>query len=320
MEKPLISIVVPVYNMAQFLPRCLQSIVAQTYVNTQIIVVDDGSTDSTAQVARQWAQKEPRLQLVQIAHGGLAAARNAGLDAMRGQCVAFIDSDDWITPDFIDTLWQALTRHRADIAECAWNEVQAGSQHKALSRGSGRVQEFSGREALLDSFYQHTLCPSMCRRLFAASVFSHFRLATGRLFEDLEAEYAILSRTRRLVYVDRRMYCYIHHPSSLLGDFTPARLDVLNIMDELEQTVAATGDAALLKAVRSRSLSASLNMLRHMPPGNPSYDDARLRCWHNVRRLRGGCLTDRHVRCINKIACLLSLLGPGCLQRAINGR
>ena len=115
-NQPLISVIIPVYNVAAFLPRCLDSVCNQTYQNLEIILVNDGSTDNSPEICQQYAQKDTRVTVISQKNGGLSAARNTGMDHMHGKFFTFIDSDDWITPDYCQTLLDLINQSGADVA------------------------------------------------------------------------------------------------------------------------------------------------------------------------------------------------------------
>lgn len=115
---PLISIIVPVYNTAAYLRRCLDSILSQTYGHWEAILVDDGSTDGSGAICEEYASRDSRFQVTHRPNSGVAATRNAGLDAATGEYIGFVDSDDWIEPDMFRSMVMAILSRRADIATC----------------------------------------------------------------------------------------------------------------------------------------------------------------------------------------------------------
>ena len=104
MSNPLISIIVPVYNVEEFLPKCIDSILAQTYENLEIILVEDGTKDNSGQICDAYAEKDSRIKVIHKENGGLSSARNAGMDVARGEYFGFVDSDDWIEPETYESL------------------------------------------------------------------------------------------------------------------------------------------------------------------------------------------------------------------------
>ena len=111
-----ITVIVPVYNVENYLEKCLDSLINQTYKNIEIIVINDGSTDNQGEICQEYAQKDNRIVYIEKENGGLSDARNVGLDKMTGSYVTFIDSDDWIEQDYIETLYKKIVEYQADIA------------------------------------------------------------------------------------------------------------------------------------------------------------------------------------------------------------
>ena len=114
----LISVIIPIYKVEEYLAECIASVVCQTYTNTEIILVDDGSPDNCPQMCDEWACKDSRIKVIHKANGGISDARNAGIDAATGEYIAFVDSDDYIKPDMLKKLHSAICKENADIAAC----------------------------------------------------------------------------------------------------------------------------------------------------------------------------------------------------------
>lgn len=117
-QAPLISLLVPIYNVASYVDRCVGSLVNQTYSNLEILLVDDGSTDGSGALCDEWVKKDSRIHVVHKENGGLSDARNAGIKRAAGAYLAFIDGDDYIAPEYCEKLYQALAAHDADISLC----------------------------------------------------------------------------------------------------------------------------------------------------------------------------------------------------------
>ena len=321
-ENPLVTVVMPVFNVAPYFERCISSVVGQTYHNLQIVVVDDGSDDGSSDLCDQWASRDSRIEVTHLPKNmGQAHAHNIALRAARGQLFAFVDSDDYVVPHFIATLLQVMRDTDADIAECAWKETHTSQFTPPATPQSGKpssVKVFSADEAIVDSFYQRTLTSSLCRRLYRAHVLSGYEFHEGKIFEDLAAEYPTLSACRRVAYVDETLYYYLHHFTSTMGAFTVKRTVVIDVLEQLEQDVAAHHPAHL-GAVRSRLLSAYFNILM-LCPGGGEYDAIVDRCWRGIRRLRWGCLGDPNVRFKNKAAILASVLGNRFVRLISTGK
>ena len=125
-----ISVVVPVYNVEDYLDRCVKSIISQTYENLEVILVDDGSADGSPVMCDSWAQKDPRIKVIHKPNGGVSSARNAALDAATGDFIGFVDSDDWIENDFYELLMKSLAENGSDIAFCGYYVVERSGEKK----------------------------------------------------------------------------------------------------------------------------------------------------------------------------------------------
>ncbi|MBQ7691519.1 MAG: glycosyltransferase family 2 protein [Muribaculaceae bacterium] len=307
-----VSVIIPVYNVERYLPRCLESVIGQTYRELEIIVVDDGSTDGSGALCDQWAARDPRIRVIHKPNGGLSSARNAALDAMTGSCVFMLDSDDWLPADAIESLYLLLVRERADVAVGSWREVREDSSMPTATSTRSTVRRYTRDEALSAIFYQHRLTHSPCARLHRATLFDGLRYPVGMLYEDLAVAYPLYSRVATVVQSSRVCYNYLQRATSILGTFKRERTHVLDILEALERQVACD-EPALLPAVRSRRLSACFNILLLCPAGD-EWSDVRQRCWRGITELRGGCLRDRHVRFKNRLGILASLLGQRTLM------
>ena len=146
-ESPLISIIIPVYNVAPFLSQCIQSVLDQTYTHLEVIIVDDGSTDESPAICDKFAKLDTRIKVIHKKNGGLSDARNAGLDIASGDFIGFVDSDDWIENDMYETLYNLLNKYQADISACA-HYIEYGTKTKAVFE-SKEIITFNHKDAMM---------------------------------------------------------------------------------------------------------------------------------------------------------------------------
>ena len=317
-SEPLISVIVPVYNVEGFLDQCLESIVSQSYRHLEILVVDDGSTDSSGAICDRWAERDERIRVIHQPNGGLSAARNTALDVMSGEWVIMVDSDDLLHPSAASVLLDAIVGDKADIVvgdyvivngneEPQWPSINEKIDHRI----------FSQQEALLAIFYQQGLTHSAWARIYRASLFDGIRYPVGLLYEDLAIIYPLLKKCDKVVKIDNCVYGYRQRESSILGNFSPRRADVLDICEDLEN-LTQSEDKQYVKAVRSRLLSAYFNILL-LSDHDKNCDHKQLqdRCWAGIKRLRFGCLLDNNVRQKNKFGIIASFLGRNILCSVI---
>ncbi len=310
---PLISIVVPVYNVEKYVGACIDSILNQTYKNVEIILVDDGSTDSSGKICDDYALRYSNIKVVHQQNGGLSAARNSGIDIMVGEYVSFVDSDDLICEEYIITLYNLLVNTSADISTSSLRSfVDDENIPKKKSLSPIKIFE-DGNEAVKSMLYQQrNIDNSACGKLFKTRLFENYRFPLGLLYEDLATIPYVILNAKRVVVASTPMYFYRKRSTSILGHFSLRRYDVLDVVDDLvkymEQQYPSIVDAA-----RSRKFSANMNIL-YLMRGNGIRDEKIIaRCWENIKQLRIKMILNPHVRIKNKMGALLSFVGLNLL-------
>lgn len=211
-EQPLISVIVPVYNVEKYLKKCVDSITSQTYKNLEILLVDDGSTDSSGQICNEFEKNDARIKVIHKKNGGLSDARNAGLDRAKGQYYAFIDSDDYIQDNTIEIMLNAIKKNKSEIAVCNMirfleegETVQfyCPTNHEVLYQGNQRYKTLNQ--------------PSVCNKLFEAKLFEGIRFPKGKYYEDTFVYHEVLYRANSIVLTGTDSYWYLSREDSILG-------------------------------------------------------------------------------------------------------
>lgn len=205
----LISVIVAAYNIEEYLPRCLDSILAQTYRPIQIIVVDDGATDTTPEICDKYAAEHAEIQVIHRKNGGLSAARNAGLEAAEGAYIGYVDGDDWIEPDMYERMLAACEEQGAELCICAYRQVGEGAQPGEFS---GKQYILSREEALktyiCDDKPYH-IYNSVWSKLFRRDIVEDLKFPEGKKSEDiLYTTHALLS-SKVCVFLDSPYYNYV---------------------------------------------------------------------------------------------------------------
>lgn len=223
----LISVIVPIYKVEPYLDRCIRSIVEQTYKNLEIILVDDGSPDNCPAMCDAWTAKDSRIKVVHKENGGLSDARNAGLAVATGEYISFIDSDDYIAPEFVAELYEAMAQTEADIAECATAYVDETG--KVLrQRDTAPVTQMDKLEALRRLVLEDGIYQTVWNKLYRRTVIEGILFEKGKHHEDDFWTYQIFDRIEKLAVVDRPMYYYLQRSGSIIGaGYTIKRLDGL---------------------------------------------------------------------------------------------
>ena len=212
MTDELISVIVPVYNVERYLEKCIESICGQTFLGLEIILVDDGSTDRSGAICDEWVQRDPRMRVIHKANGGLSDARNAGIEIASGGWYMFVDSDDSITSDTIERLYEAAMAHNCEMAVC--NIVRIYDD--------GGTEPFYNpvdKQTVLDGLqrFETLKQPSACNKLFRADLFRDVRFPKGKFYEDTFVYHILAHRANRIVLTGHDGYYYLSRRESILG-------------------------------------------------------------------------------------------------------
>lgn len=223
----LISVIVPIYKVEQYLNKCVQSIVDQTYENLEIILVDDGSPDNCGVMCDSWAGKDSRIKVIHKENGGLSDARNAGLAVATGELIAFVDSDDWIEPDFIQEMYTAMESSGADIAACGVDYVDE-SGGILRQRTVAPLAEMERMEALRRLVLEDGVYQTVWNKLYRREVLDGILFEKGKYHEDDFWTYQVFDRIEKLAIADKPLYNYLQRGSSIIGvGYNIKRLDGL---------------------------------------------------------------------------------------------
>lgn len=223
----LVSVIVPIYKVENYLDKCIESIVNQTYQNIEIILVDDGSPDKCPEICDKWAQKDSRIKVVHKPNGGLSDARNAGMKTILGEYVAFIDSDDYISDCFIEKLYCTMIQEDSDIVECDVVRFKENENPK-VSSSDVVVESFNTEKGLAllisdNKFHQH-----VWNKLYRSSVVSSVHFEKGKLNEDEFWTYQVFGNAKKVTKINVPMYYYLQRGGSIMGkSYNIKRLDAL---------------------------------------------------------------------------------------------
>ena len=315
----MVSVIIPAYNAADYLRECIDSALAQTCRDIEVIVVDDGSTDSTPEIIAGYAARDPRIRPLRQSNQGLSSARNAAIAVAKGEWISFLDSDDAMSPDCIATMLRAAEQTGCRMVHAAWVR---GSDPSVL-HGDGQraavavVRVMDAVGFIEDVLYQTSgLVPVAWAKLYRRELFDDIRFRHGITYEDLDMFYELAFAAGRIAVTDTPVYYYRDNPASITNTFTPSRFDVLDVTRRLEAYMSAHCPA-LLPAARDRRLSANFNIYGLLATYDKEsrYASVAKECMDVVRSHRRGSLLNPRVRLKNKLAILLSMLGEGVLRR-----
>lgn len=224
-DQPLISVIVPVYKVEQYLDRCIESIVNQTYRNLEIILVDDGSPDNCPAMCDAWAKKDSRIRVIHKANGGLSDARNAGMAIATGELIGFVDSDDWIAPEMYQLLYENMRQNDSDISACGVQMVwEDGTEPKVLTKSGSCV--LNAEDAMRASIEESWLKQPVWYKLYKTEQIKDIPFAVGKYHEDVFWSYQAVGRAARVSVFDTPCYFYWQRSGSIMGEgYSIKRLD-----------------------------------------------------------------------------------------------
>lgn len=298
----MLSFIVPVYNAQDYLRQCLDSILAQSYADIEIVLIDDGSTDRSPSICREYAAKDSRISVIRQRNAGPSVARNTGLDAAHGEYLAFVDADDMLHPLFAETLMDIIGD--GDIAccmflrarECAWPKHQ---NHKVL--------RLDPQKAIEIGLYQHLMINSACCKIYHRSIFENLRFTPGILYEDLDIFYRAFEMASTKIAISmQKLYFYRDNQSSIINTFTPQRLLVLAVTNRMDRYFQ--DEPRLLKAARDRKFAAHFNMFA-ITRGREEYALAHSQCWNLIKQYRFEVLFNPKTRLKNRLGAAISCAG-----------
>lgn len=223
-----ISIIVPIYNVEQYLDKCIKSLVNQTYKNLEIILVDDGTKDKSGEIADLWSIKDDRIKVIHKANGGLSDARNAGMKIATGDYIAFVDSDDWISYKMYEILMNNLEKYDADISICAIKKVYEEDVVNKKQIKNKDIYIFTAEEALENLIDEGILKQTVWNKLYKRKVVDDIYFEFGKIHEDEFWTYQIFGKCEKIVYTDEQLYYYLQRSGSIMDKpFSMSRLDAL---------------------------------------------------------------------------------------------
>lgn len=311
----MISVIVPVYNAEDYLEEAILSVFSQTYKDWELILVDDGSTDSSPALCDKAVKQSSKVKVTHKPNGGLSSARNAGMEIATGEYFLFLDADDILPANTLQLLKAVAQGYEADIV-CGdmmrfCGKTPTTHDIHPSDKNSYYIKTFSPEEAISDILYQKTIENSVSAKLYKRYLWEETRFRENTWYEDLDVFYRVFEKASKIVWIDVPVYFYRQHPGSYLHNFNLRRSDVLKVTERL---IIYIGEyhAKLLPAARSRQLSANFNILgliaangmTNTSESAPIADE----CWLKIKELRGESLRNPNVRLKNKIGIIVSYL------------
>lgn len=304
---PLISVVIPVYNVKAYIRKCVESVNNQTYRNLEIILVDDGSTDGSNKICDDLALEDDRVLVIHKKNGGLSDARNVGINKAKGKYITFIDSDDYVSNDYIEYLYNLLSNTNSDISICNPIYIYENKEKdiKDSIQNETIVKKMNSIEALEMMLYQNYYDTSAWGKLYKIELFQDIRYPVGMLFEDMGTTYKLFLKSTNIVFGNAEKYYYLQRVNSISNNiFNYKKMDYLKFAEEIYNYVEKE-IPKIKNCASARVISVACNILLQLPEED-KYRLVKKKLYCKIVEKRKGLIFDKNVRKKNKVIILLS--------------
>lgn len=261
--KEKIAVIIPVYNVEEYIEKCINSVKNQTYTNFEAIIVNDGTKDASIEVAKKIVAGDERFIFLTKENGGLSSARNYGVKHASADYITFIDSDDYITEDYLEYLYSLIEKYGTKLSICSlYNTFQKSG--KTLALGNGEEGVMTSKTAIERMCYHDMVDTCAVAKIYHKSLFDNIEFPEGKLFEDIATLYKVFLEAGDIAYGFKEKYYYaIRENSIVTASFNSRKLDLLDMTDNLAKDVLSVY-RDLEPAVRRRQLYARFSTLNQM--------------------------------------------------------
>ncbi|OTN87983.1 hypothetical protein A5819_000433 [Enterococcus sp. 7E2_DIV0204] len=291
----IVSVVIPIYNVEDYLEECIDSVLNQTYTELEIILVDDGSKDNSLEICKKKEQEDSRIIVISKENGGLSSARNAGIDRAKGEYICFIDSDDWIEADYVELLMEGIVDYNADISVIHMTKVSDFSKIKFQTQNSETWTQFTKESAMKELFTNNFIGYSANNKLYKTSLFKTIRYPYGLLMEDKATTYRLIDESTKIVVNPSTKYHYFLRDNSILrSKFNVKSFDSFQIHEEILLFIDSNYPGLSTK-VRTRYVYESIRMMMRMIESNHDNEKDFDKCIEIIVKYKKDVLTDKEL-------------------------
>lgn len=264
---PLISLIIPCYNAERSLEKCLNSVVQQSYKNLEIIIVDDGSADGTSTIYKKFESRDERIKIIKQENSGVSKARNRGVKSAAGEYICFVDSDDWVEPDYCSELYNSLIKENADIAivEASYEDADGNIVY---IKPTSEEKIIDGKRALALLLEDNVIQSHPWGKLYKVSFFKNVNFPENlKCFEDYSTLFKIFDKAVKVVKSNRQLYHYIQHDDSLSHNLSPETayhfyLSIMDVFKFWQSTTEVENDPKITKNIVRKLLMVLKRILR----------------------------------------------------------
>lgn len=313
-ESDLISVVVPVYNVEDYIENTLKSISAQTYGNLEILVIDDGSTDGSYARCEKIARFDPRITIIRKHNGGLSSARNVGIEAAKGKYISFVDGDDLIDSKYIEFLYKAIKKNNSDVSICALKRIKEANQYSVKQDNYPNISLLSNKCCIKRMLLSRDISISACGKLYLIDLWDKFRFPEGHYYEDIATIPVVIasSKTSCISYLDYPGYGYIVRRGSITGSLSISEKRLADANDELNKLKECLSlyDESLLEFYKHYRASIWLSLYRYIINSKNVNDDVLYRVTGYLKNESRKYMHDRRLPQLIRIRYFLFSVSP----------
>lgn len=305
---PLVSIIIPVYNVEKFFKQCVESAINQSYRNIEIILVDDGSTDSCGAVCDFFVNKDSRIKVIHQKNMGLSAARNTGLSYATGDLISFLDSDDYMNPFMVEKMIAMIEKYDADICCCDYT-----SDFFTKQIVDGLVEEYDNNLACASLLDTRGFKCYAWNKIYKKKLFNNIEFPVGKCFEDIVTIYKLFQQASKIIYLREELYFYRRRNNSITRcSFSNKNYDLLFAINEILE-LSLTLDDAYCRRLSMGYMQYYLTFLKsaYIAHFNANIETLKLRKFIISHLI---CFRENNVTFFTKIQLLLLLISPRLLK------
>lgn len=293
-----ISVIVPCYNIESYLPRCIESILAQTYKNLEIILISDGSTDGTDEVIREYAKKDSRIIPVFKQNSGVSDTRNRGLDIATGDYIGFVDGDDYIEPEMYETLLKNAIENNADISHCGYQMVFPSRVDYYYNTGKKVIQD--NKKGIRDIIVGNYVEPSPCIKMYRKNIVNNLRMPPDiKINEDVIFNFYAFVNSQKSVYEDLPFYHYIlRKGSAATSKINQNKLfDPVRVRKEIFEYSLKNLDNEIQSVAYSSYLNSIINLYRVVSNSKlKEYKEDSFILKRQIKEIKGNFMLSKRVK------------------------
>lgn len=309
---PLISIIVPVYNTSKYLEQCVNSLLKQTYTNTEIILVDDGSVDSSGQICDKFSEENNNIKTIHKKNEGVSKARNTGIENSNGEYICFVDGDDYVSENYIKDMYEVIVKENVDIVTSNQFKIWDNNDKIELFSNDIPLNDYfilTGTATLSDMLYGKTCYATCCCKLYKKHIFESIRFPSYSMGEDSYTMYQCFIKSDSVAHLRSPNYYYIQHSESAMHNTSYEKFyDYIKLSDDFIKIVNNDYPELFLPAV-NRLIENNFWVYMKMRSDKIRYASQIEHIIKNIKKYRGYALKDKNVCVRTRLACLISYGG-----------